>query len=167
MPGPKPPALVLAEDVRSALQKFSTKHSTPQQLAWRAKLILGCADGLNNSQVAHAHDTDPDAVRFWRSRWLAVAAIPLPDLSIEERLADAPRAGKKSAISPEQFCQIVALACEAPEKSGRPITQWSGSEIAKEIVARGILPSISPRHALRLLKKGISNPTASGAGSPR
>lgn len=167
MPGPKPPALVLPEDFRSALQKLSTKHSTPQQLAWRAKLILGCADGLNNSQVARAHNTDPDAVRFWRHRWLAVQSIPLKDLSIEERLVDAPRPGKRSSITPEQFCQIVALACEAPETSGRPITQWSGSEVAKAIVERGILPSLSPRHALRLLQRGISSPTGSAAGSTR
>lgn len=167
MPGPKPPALVLPEDLRSALQKLSTKHSTPQQLAWRAKLILGCADGLNNSQVAHVHNTDPDAVRFWRKRWLALQSIPLKDLSIEERLADAPRPGKRSSISSEQFCQIVALACELPEKSGRPISQWSASELAKAIVEHGIVPSISPRHALRLLKKGISNPIGSVAGSIR
>lgn len=164
MPGPKPPVLVLSEPLRSALEKLVARRSTPQQLAWRARLILGCAEGLNNSQVARTYDTDPDAVRFWRNRWLALASIPLEDLSLQERLADSQRAGKPSAITPEQVCQIVALACALPEQSGRPITQWSSTELAKAIVERGILPSISPRHAARLLKKGISSRTGCVAG---
>ena len=47
----------------------------------------------------------------------------------------------------------MALACEAPEKSGRPISQWTGREIADEIISQGIVETISPRHAQRLLKK--------------
>lgn len=164
MPGPKPPALVLSDEQHSLLEKLVARHSTSQQLVKRARLILDCADGLNNSQIAQRLGTDPDAVRFWRNRWLGLAAIPLKDLSIEERLADAPRAGKPSAITPEQFCQIVALACELPESSGRPITHWSPRELAAEIVGRGILASISPRHAARLLKKGISCRTGFGSG---
>jgi hypothetical protein len=56
-------------------------------------------------------------------------------------------------------CRIVALACEAPSASGRPISQWSGREIAAEIVRRGIVVTISGRHAARLLKRGISSRT--------
>jgi putative transposase len=56
-------------------------------------------------------------------------------------------------------CRIVALACEAPSATGRPISQWTGREIAAEIVGRGIVPTISGRHAARLLKKGICSPT--------
>jgi hypothetical protein len=59
---------------------------------------------------------------------------------------------------------VVALACEAPEKAGRPITHWSAREIADEIMTRGIIDRISPRHAARLLKRGTSAPTSSGTG---
>ena len=62
-------------------------------------------------------------------------------------------------ITPEQGCRIVALACEAPSVAGRPISQWTGREIAAEIVSRGIVPTISGRHAARLLKKGTSSRT--------
>jgi hypothetical protein len=48
------------------------------------------------------------------------------------------------------------MACEAPSK--RPISQWTGREIADEVMRRGIIEQISPRHAARLLKKGISSP---------
>ena len=64
----------------------------------------------------------------------------------------------------EQVCQIVALACEAPQKAGRPISQWSGREIAEEIIERGIVATISERHAGRLLKRGRSSRTASATG---
>ena len=48
--------------------------------------------------------------------------------------ADLPRAGKRSAISADQLCQITALACEKPEQSERPISQWSGREMADEVM---------------------------------
>ena len=83
---------------------------------------------------------------------------------MEERLTDAPRSGAPARITAEQVCQIVALACEAPGQSGRPISQWTGREVADEVVARGIVPAISPRHAGRLLKKGTSSRTASATG---
>ena len=53
---------------------------------------------------------------------------------------------------------MAALACEAPGKAGRPISQWTGREIADELKARGIVEQISPRHAARLLKKGGLQP---------
>jgi hypothetical protein len=39
------------------------------------------------------------------------------------------------------------------------MSQWTGREIAAEIVERGIVPALSPRHAARLLKRGTSGPT--------
>jgi len=71
-------------------------------------------------------------------------------------LCDLPRSGKPSAITADQMCQIEALACEKPEQSERPISQWSGREIADEIMKRGIVAQISPRHAARLLKRSRS-----------
>ena len=53
----------------------------------------------------------------------------------------------------------MALACEAPSASGRPISQWSTTELAAEVVRRGIVETISPRHAARLLKRGTSGRT--------
>jgi len=91
-------------------------------------------------------------------RWLGLQAASPAELSITERLSDAPKPGAPARITAEQVCQVMALACEAPEQSGRPVSQWSAREIADEIMARGIIDRISPRHAARLLKRGISNP---------
>jgi transposase len=157
MRGPKPPAITLTEVERQELEQLIKRHSTPQQIALRARLILAAADGLNNAQVARQEAVSVDSARHWRTRWLGLQPIALEDLSAEERLADAPRSGKPPTITDEQVCQIMALACEAPERSGRPISQWSGREIAEEIKRRGIVEQISGRHAGRLLKRGISN----------
>jgi hypothetical protein len=64
-------------------------------------------------------------------------------------------------LSPEQVCQILALACEQPSGSGRPISQSSHRELADEIVRRGITDRISPRHASRLLKSSGSTTASS------
>ncbi len=157
MRGPKPPVVELSAEVRQELEVLLRRHSLPQQLALRARIILAAADGSNNSQIARSLDLEVDTVRLWRTRWLAFSPIPLSDLSLDERLSDLPRSGRPVQITPEQHCQIVALACEAPKEAGRPISQWTGREIADEVVKRGILPKISARHASRLLKKGISN----------
>lgn len=164
MRGPKPPAITLTEVERQELQRLIKRHTTPQQIALRARLILAAADGLNNAQVAHREALSVDTARHWRTRWLESRSVALRELSVKERLADAPRSGKPPTITDEQVCQIVALACEAPAQSGRPITQWSGREIAEEIKRRGIVERISGRHAARLLKRGISSRTESATG---
>jgi putative transposase len=164
MPGPRPKPVELDKASRNELLKLVHRHGTPQQLAKRARMVLMAADGKNHVQIARELDVTVDTARLWRNRWLSFSNLPLEDLSVKERLEDAPRPGKPATITPEQVCQIVALACEAPEKSGRPISHWTGREIADEIVARGIVDQISARHAQRLLKRGTFNPTASAIG---
>ncbi len=157
MPGPKPPQLTLTEADQQGLKKISRRYSTSQQLALRARIILLAAEGKNHAEVAHALHISVDMARLWRQRWLTLQPIALQDLGLEERLADLPRPGTPAHLTADQICQIERLACEKPEQAGRPISQWTGREIAEEIVQRGILGHISPRHASRLLKKGASS----------
>jgi Homeodomain-like domain len=159
MRGPKPLALTVTDTQRQALEQFVRRHTTPQQLALRARIILAADTGLNNAQIARLLNLQVDTVRTWRSRWLACQPVSLADLPLEERLADAPRSGKPTTITAQQVCQIIALACEPPAEGGRPISHWSSRELADEIIARKIVPAISRRHASRLLKRGISNRT--------
>jgi putative transposase len=154
MPGPKPLAIELSCEERRELEALVRRRSTPQQIAERARIVLGAAEGHTNSAIARAQGIDVDTVRSWRARWFGSQAVSLEDLSVRERLEDLPRSGRPPEITDEQVCQIVALACEAPEISGRPISQWTGAEIAAEVMRRGIVKTISPRHARRLLKRG-------------
>jgi transposase len=153
MPGPKPPEVHLADEARQGLEKLVKRHSAQQQIALRGRIILAAADGTNNAQVARELGIGVETARLWRNRWLALEPIPLADLSIEERLEDLPRPGAPARITADQVCQIVAMACEEPEESGRPISHWTNREIADEIKKRGIVDQISPRHAARLLKR--------------
>ena len=164
MRGPKPPRIELTDAERQVLEELVRRHSTPQQIALRAQIILATAKGYNNAQIARQLSVSIDMVRLWRERWLVLQPVSLEDLPVMDRLSDAPRPGKPRRITDEQVCQIVELACEAPERSGRPISQWTGREIADEIKGRGIVDQISDRHASRLLKRGICNRTAGGTG---
>jgi transposase len=155
--GPKPAELTLSKEEQSGLQELVRKHSTPQQLAKRGRMVLGAAEGKRNAEMARELKVSVDTVRSWRGRWISLQAIPLSELSVFERLTDAPRPGKPSQITAEQRCQLLALACDQPKE--RPISHWTGREIAEEMIARGIIEHISPRHAARLLKKGLSSRT--------
>ena len=151
---PRPPEIVLSEQERAELERLVRGYTTGQQLAVRARIVLAAGDGLNNSEIARWLDLDDETPGQWRGRWLAFRDVPLETVSVAERLADAPRCGAPARFTPEQVCQIIALACERPADSNRPISQWSHRELADEIVRRGIVERISPRHAGRLLKRG-------------
>ncbi len=164
MRGPKPAAIELTAAERQGVEALLRRHSTPHQLVLRARIVLAAAAGRTNAQIARDLAVDVGTVRLWRGRWLGRQAVGLTALRVEERLTDAPRSGKPAGLTAEQTGRIVALACAAPSAAGRPISQWTGREVADEIVARGILAAISPRHAARLRTRGRSSPTASVTG---
>jgi transposase len=159
MPGPKPEPIEVNEKARQDLEKVASRHTTGQQKAQRARIILKAAEGKNNAEIARELNQSIDMVRLWRRRWHALEPIGYEDLSAAERLEDLPRPGAPARITLDQRCQMEQVACEAPEKAGRSISQWTGREIADELVKRGIVDRISARHAARLLKKGASNRT--------
>jgi putative transposase len=152
VPGPELPVLELAGEERLALETLVRRHTAGQQLVLRGRIILAAADGVNQSTIAAQLGTTINTVRYWRRRWLGLQPIGLAELSVDERLADAPRSGAPARITADQVCRIIALACEAPAESDRPISQWTGREVAAEVIKRGIVEQISPRHAARILK---------------
>jgi putative transposase len=149
MPGPKPPAVPLSEAERHALHTLIRAHQTPQHLRFRAHVILLLAAGLTAPDVARRLGTTRTTVRRWRRQWLK-----RPGWAVPERLQDAPRPGAPAPFSAEQWCQIIALACEPPEASGRPISHWTPRALAEEACKRGMVATISKRHVGRFLKSG-------------
>src|SRR5712692_3527187 len=109
MRGPKPPDVGLTVDERRELDALIRRHTTAQQVALRARIIVAAAQGQNNSQIARALGVHVETVRLWRTRWLGLRAVRLEDLPIAERLTDAPRPGAPARITAEQQCQVVAL----------------------------------------------------------
>lgn len=148
-------AITLAAEQRAALECLVRAHGTPQQLALRARVILLGGTGVR--ATARTLGIEPRTVRHWRQRWLSGTG------AVAERLADAPRAGAPATFTAEQVCAIIALACEPPSASGRPITHWSQSELAREAVRRGLAERISQRSVGRMLKR--SRPQAASGAS--
>src|SRR5205823_14411299 len=104
-------------------------------------------------------------VYTWRRRWLALA----PKLEqieadgghdkvlttmIVEALTDHPRSGTPATFTAEQIVQMVAVACEDPADSGRPISHWTPREVADEVRKRVIVEAISTLTVGRFLKSG-------------
>jgi putative transposase len=145
-------------DQREVLEQLVRTHSTPQQLAVRARIILHAADGVRVRSSARELGVWPKTVRYWRKRWRQAAE----GKAVPERLADAPRSGAPATFTPEQICALVAMTCEKPSESERPISHWSQREIADEAMRRGLVPSISQRSVGRFLKK---RPTSSHIAS--
>ncbi len=150
--------ITLTPDERQGLEAVVRRHKSGQQGVTRARIVLAAGDGRSISDTVQEVGLSRESVRLWRDRWTALQDIPLADLDVAERLADAPRPGAPTRITAEQVCRVVALACEAPATSGRPISQWTNQELADEIMHRGIVETISPRHAARVVKRGTSNP---------
>jgi putative transposase len=146
--------VALSEGERVELQRLVRAHLTGQQLAVRARIVLLAGDGWNNFQIARDLGIDDETPGHWRRRWLQFAEVPLEDMPMAKRLADAPKPGAPPKFTAEQICQIIALACEKPVDCDRPISHWSHRELADEIMRRGIVQSMSPRHAGRFLKSG-------------
>jgi putative transposase len=152
MPIPKAQEVKLSDAERQGLEKLVKRHQVGQQIALRARIVLAAADGLKNKEIVAKYEVTADTVRLWRNRWVKLQDISLNDLS--SKTVYKMRLVREHQQNPaDQRCQIEALACEKPENSERPITQWSAREIADEVLKREIVPEISPRHAARLLKR--------------
>ncbi len=78
--GPKPAALDAEE--QKGLETLVRRHSTPQQLALRGRIVLAAAEGKRNAEIARDLQVSVDTVRTWRGRWVSLQAIPLAELSI-------------------------------------------------------------------------------------
>jgi putative transposase len=151
MSGPKAPSVPLSADERQELLTLIRAHKTPQHCSFRAQIILQLAEGHNAREVARHLGTSRVTVRRWRHHWLARHAC-----AVSERLQDAPRPGAPTTFDVEQWCQIMALACEPPADSERPISHWTPRELAAEAIKRRIVATISERHVGRFLKSGRS-----------
>jgi putative transposase len=127
-------------------------------------MILLAFDGLDNEAIADRIGCERPAVGIGRRRWAAAfRRLVLVECCAKESalphalaavLRDLPRRGCPGTFTAEQVCQIVAVACEPPADSGRPVTHWTPRELADAVMHRGIVASISARHVGRFLQDG-------------
>jgi putative transposase len=163
MHGPRPTPITVSPRQRALLQSIPKRHTAAQRLVRRVRILLALADNPVVDTVADQLHFNRLTVRLWRDRWLQAATVlhqaeqeeasdsQLLDM-IEHILTDAPRPGTPATFTPEQLVQLVAVACEPPEKSGRPLDHWTDRELADELKKRGIVSAISPSSVGRFLK---------------
>jgi putative transposase len=163
MPG-RAAKVLLTQRQQDVLLTMTRSSTCPQALAQRGRMILLAFDGLGNDDIARRLGCERHAVGIWRRRWAdAFRRLVLIECcekdsallgAVEELLSDRPRPGCPGKFTPEQITQILAVACEPPEDSGRPVTHWTPRELADEVQRRGIVASISARQVGRFLKYG-------------
>lgn len=167
MPG-KAAKLSITERQQDILLTIRDATTAPSHFRQRASIILLAFDGLRNEEIAERIGLGRRQVGRWRRRW-AKAWSGLTDLecretkaelrrAIEALLTDEARPGAPGKFTPEQVTRILAVACEPPEKSGRPITHWTAFELADEVVKRGIVASISTSQVGRYLREAAMQP---------
>jgi len=167
MPG-KAAKVRLSEKQLGILQKISRETTASVRLIQRSRIILFAFEGLLNEEIAVEVSLNQRQVGRWRRRWQesfdALISIECSEstaalrAAIKEVLSDAPRPGSPGTFTAEQVTQIIAIACEPPENSGRPIDYWTGREIADEAQKRGVVKSISARQVNRYLKEAALQP---------
>lgn len=148
--------MILGPPEKSELERLTRRHSAPQRLVQRARIILLAAQNQTVPVIAATLHLCGNTVRKWIHRYAThnCPTDPAADgagASALARLVDAPRSGRPDTFTAEQFCSIIALACEKPEEHGRPITHWTAHELKDQAVQEGLVPSISVRHLQRLL----------------
>lgn len=166
MPTPKAKTCTTSTPQRQILEEISPRVTNTHQLVTRAQLVLYAAASMNNTDISKKLNISRATVQKWRTRWIEateelnqafssqVSEKKLKQIIIEV-LSDRPRPGKKAKFSVEQVVQIVAVACEEPSQSQRPVNQWTPTELAQEAVKRGIVTEISPRSVGRFLKRSV------------
>lgn len=167
MPG-KAAKIQLTEKQQMILENIHRSTTAAKRLVQRVGVILMAFTGALNEQIAEELGLARKQVGLWRRRWQesfdALVDIECREThtklreAIEDVLSDAPRSGSRGTFSAEQVTQILAVACEPPEKSGRPIERWTHRELADEVILRGIVPSISASQVGRYLAQSKLQP---------
>jgi transposase len=113
------PALVLADEERQVLAQWARRAKTAQALALRSKIVLACAEGTPNKEVAARLGVTPQMVGKWRARFVAARL---------EGLADEPRPGQPRKITDEKVEEVITRTLEEAPPSLD--THWSTRSMA-------------------------------------
>jgi transposase len=167
MPG-QAAKVTITERQQEMLLQMTRSYTEAAGLRQRAQIVLLAFAGRTNEAIADHVALERHQVGSWRRRWTnAFAELVRIECTqsgaalkraIAHTLSDAPRSGSPGKFTAEQLALIIAVACEAPEASGRPVTHWTPAELADEVVQRGLVEAISPSTVRDLLRQAELKP---------
>jgi transposase len=111
--------IILSEDEREQLERWSRRPKTAQALAQRARIVLACAEGHSNDDVASRLKITAQTVGKWRKRFVVQRL---------EGLLDEPRVGAPRKILDADVERVLTLTLESKPKDA---THWSTRSMAQ------------------------------------
>ncbi len=112
--------VALTDEERERLMRWARRAKSSQALAQRCRIVVGCADGKSNQEVAAELGIWPQTVGKWRRRFVQRRL---------EGLVDEPRPGAPRKITDEQVEQAIVATLE---RQPRDATHWSRASMAAE-----------------------------------
>lgn len=156
--------VTLTEKQKDVLKQIITSRTHRADHIVRAQMVFLSTTSKSNAQISQELLVSLSTVKKWRNRWLKnETRLLLIDerengityvRKILEILSDDQRPGAPCKFTAEQVCQIMSVACERPEDSNLPISHWSLSSLAEEVIKRGIVHCLSRSRLAVFLKSG-------------
>jgi len=112
---------VLSDEERETLQRWARRPKSAQALALRCRIVLACASGATNNDVAEQVGVHPATVGKWRRRFLKDRL---------DGLSDAPRPGAPRTITDADVERVIVTTLEETPVDA---THWSTRSMAKEV----------------------------------
>jgi len=112
-------AIAVSPGERVLLEQLLSAGSTPQNVVFRIRVVLGAAEGVSNNELAGRLSTTRTTILKWRQRFA--------EQGMEGILVDAPRSGRKKSISAEKEAAIVEATLKTKPKNA---THWSTRTMA-------------------------------------
>ena len=156
-------SIILTPLMSKTLEEIVCSRSVGSAIVQRARcVLLACCD-KEFVEISRIVNLSAKAISRWVRRFdESLEALRLVEQggitaklrrAIVDCLRDAPRSGRPGTFTPTQVASVISIACEDPQKSGRPVTFWTAKEIADEVKLRNIAPSISMSQVQRFLNR--------------
>jgi transposase/transposase-like protein len=111
--------LVLTDEERDTLLRWTRRRKSAQALALRSRIVLGCAEGLTSKEVAAREGVSQPTVGKWRHRFLEARL---------DGLLDDPRPGRPASVTADQVEDVVVATLESTPTNA---THWSRTSMAE------------------------------------
>lgn len=144
-----PFAVTLTESETETLTATVRRPTAAMRDVQRALIVLLAAEEQTNAGIAWQLGVCVDTVRKWRRRFTQSGLAGLRDRG---------RSGRPPSFTAVQVATVKALACEPPQRHGRPLARWSSAELAKAVTGQQIPAGVSASTVRRWLAQDVLQP---------